>query len=131
MKLGWLVVSLMLAGCVSPQTGVRVAEAGSPPTEKQATDAVMELLRTRLKDPDSIKQFRITSGPKMVTWYRGLLRGGGHEQAWMVCFEYNAKNSYGAYVGLQHDAAAMRVSGGDYVYIIPDVNWGITDEGCY
>ena len=98
-----------LLGCATPNTGQDVTPAGPEPTTTQALAAIDVHLRRSLKDPDSVKQFAVVSGPVLITWYRGLLRGGGHERAWMMCFEYNAKNSYGAYVGIKREAIAVGI----------------------
>ena len=47
-----------------------------------------------------MKQFQIVSGPNRVSWYTGLLNGNRVMDGWAVCFQYNAKSSYGAYAGL-------------------------------
>lgn len=122
--------ALFLTACATPNTGERVIDAGPQPSEAQAATAVMDYLRTTLKDPDSIKQFRIRSGPETITWYRGLINGGGNEQAWLICFEYNAKNSYGGYVGLKTDGVALRLYG-DRASVVPWVNWGLADRRCF
>ena len=122
--------ALFLTGCATPNTGERVIDAGPRPSEVQATAAVMDYLRGTLKDPDSIKQFNIRSGPETITWYRGLINGGGNEQAWLICFEYNAKNSYGGYVGLKTDGVALRLYG-DTASVVPVVNWALADRRCF
>ena len=58
------------------------------------------------------------------------MRGGDHEEAWLVCFEYNAKNSYGAYVGLKTDGYAMRMNANGEAEIVTDVNWALADNRC-
>lgn len=120
---------LFLAGCATPHTGERVVDAGPQPTEEQAKQVIMSFLNSSLKDPDSIKQFRVVNGPSRMTWYRGLINGGGNDSAWLVCFEYNAKNSYGGYVGLKTDGIAMRVYG-ESASMVPWVNWGLADSRC-
>jgi hypothetical protein len=85
-----------------------MAYRGSEPTASETQTLVREWLAAHLKDPDSLKQFEIISGPDPVQWYRGLVNGGGNEQGWLVCFRYNAKNSYGAYVGAQVDGVVIR-----------------------
>lgn len=126
-----IIGALLLTACATPgtNTGQQVIEAGPRPSEAQATAAVMAYLRGTLKDPDSLKQFRIRSGPDLISWYRGLLYGGGHEQAWLVCFEYNAKNSYGGYVGIKVDGYALRLYG-NTASVVPVVNWPLASRNC-
>jgi len=124
------VATLFLAACATPNSGQRVIEAGPRPNEAQATAAIMDYLQRTLKDPDSLKQFRIRSGPDTINWYRGLINGGGNEQAWLYCFEYNAKNSYGGYVGLKTDGFALRLYG-DTASVVPVVNWALADRNCF
>lgn len=124
-----LLVMLLLTGCATPYTGQKVADAGTAPTEDQSKKAVLDYLTSTLKDPDSLKQFRIVGQPMYMTWFRGLINGGGNESAWLVCFEYNAKNSYGGYVGVKTEGLAIRVYG-DWPSVITGVNWAIADRGC-
>lgn len=49
-----------------------------------------------LKDPDSIKQPRVT-----VSGIVGWPARGAWMLGWQVCYAYNAKNSNGAYVGVK------------------------------
>lgn len=127
----WVCVAaiFLLGGCATPGPGDTVAPIGEAPTAAAAEKAVLDRLRVTLKDPDSMKQFRVTGGPIPFTWYRGLLFGGGYDQAWLVCFEYNAKNSYGAYTGLASDGVALR-GAGEFAYAITDVNWGTASRRC-
>lgn len=135
MKIGTVLISAAcaaIAGCAAPQAGEgeTYVKAGPAPTKDQAAAAIRSYLNHYLKDPDSVKQFAIRSGPDHATWYRGLLNGGGHEAAWLTCFEYNAKNSYGAYVGLKTDGFMMRMSG-DVAEIVTWVNWAAASRRCW
>lgn len=118
-----------LSGCATPQTGETISTRGPMPTAAQAESAIRQYLAQNLKDPDSLKQFQVTSAPREMSWYRGLINGGGNDQAWLVCYEYSAKNSYGAYGGLVRDGAAIRWQG-DRPYVVPQVNWTISNAGC-
>lgn len=129
MRIALIGLAALLSACATPSTGDLVIEAGPKPTHEQATEAVMQYFRENLKDPDSVKQFRLLQGPKLFSWYRGLAHGGGHEDAWLVCFEFNAKNSYGGYVGLTTKGIAMR-AWGETIQVIPNVNWVIADRRC-
>jgi hypothetical protein len=63
-----------------------------------------------LKDPGSLQDFAVDRIEPMH-WYQGLLYGNRTEAAWGVCVHYNAKNSYGGYVGLRQYLFAMRDGG--------------------
>jgi hypothetical protein len=106
-----LIGVLAIAGCATPTSGPDVMPAGPSPTVAQAEAEIRNVLGRLLKDPDSVKQFEMDGMPRYVSWYRGLINGGGHESAWLWCFSYNAKNSFGAYVGVKRDGIAMRVEG--------------------
>lgn len=124
-------ISLALIGCASaPNTSSEIAiNAGDAPTLAASEAAIKGYLSDTLKDPDSLKQFSIVSGPTYMTWYRGLLFGGGHDAAWLVCYEYNAKNSYGGYVGVKRDGNALRRTN-DGAQVVPLVNWGMASRRC-
>lgn len=127
-------VLIVLSGCVAPPTGNEPSSeimmtAGPQPSREVAERAVMKHLRDALKDPDSLKQFEIDSGPTLITWTRGLINGGGNDQGWLMCFRYNAKNSYGAYIGVKPDGIVLRESSGDY-YMVERVNWQLASARC-
>lgn len=105
-----VVAALLLCGCggtpvqqVAPQI-----DAGPPPTPEAAEQAARRHLARLLKDPDSLKQFAMLGSPHCVKWYRGAFRTGGMDAGWQVRFEYNAKNSYGGYVGVTPGHVVMR-----------------------
>jgi len=108
-----LAVSFFVLGGCAPTHSVRIsdeevrARVGPMPDQAKAEEAILKDLRPKLKDPDSVKQFRIVSGPIFVNhdvWV-GLLYGGTrHVEGWLYCAEYNAKNSYGAYGGVERMA---------------------------
>lgn len=125
----YLLLVLLLGACVTPQTGQTVITAGPQPSEAQSITAIKKYLERELKDPDSLKQFRVTSGPEQISWYRGLVHGGGNAQGWLYCFEYNAKNSYGAYTGVKTDGVVLRMYG-ETAEVMPAVNWHIADRRC-
>lgn len=118
-----------LGGCATPRTGQTMVVRGLEPTKEQAEKAALRFLSTALKDPDSLKQFGITYGPIPMSWYRGIVNGGGHEEAWLICFQYNAKNSYGAYPGAKIEGLALRVVNDEAVYL-PNVNWLVSNQQC-
>ena len=114
---------LILAGC-APTHSVRIsddevkARIGPMPDEAKAEEAILKDLKPKLKDPDSVKQFRIVKGPIFVNhdvWV-GLIYGGTrHVEGWLYCAEYNAKNSYGAYGGAEQIAFLLSNANGGYL----------------
>ena len=116
---------IALAACATPSSGPVVTTRGPPPPDEVASAIILRHLERSLKDPDSLKQLRIVAGPIDLSWYRGALNGGGHDEAWLYCIEYNAKNSYGAYTGLKVEAIAIRD-----IYAVYDVNWIVANRHC-
>ncbi len=97
-----VVASAMLSACttasVSPD---KEALCGPRPTEEQARSAVQAYVeRVGLKDPNSaqVRDIRVEG---RMSWYNGLLNGGGYSYGLQIAFELNAKNSFGAYVGFR------------------------------
>ncbi len=129
-----LIAALIATGCAT-DTAVGRSEvtpeilAGKAPTPEQAERAVMQQLASSLKDPDSIKQFKMLSPPILTTWYQGLLAGADYEGGWMVCFEFNAKNSYGGYVGVKKERVVVRMYG-DIPVLAQRVNWPLVSASC-
>lgn len=97
-------VALLTACATAPAP---IPTRGPMPTPAEAEAAVKRLLLSGLKDPDSLKQFRIAE-PVPTAWRDGLIHGGGAHAGWLVCFEYNAKNSYGGYTGVKRDGYVFR-----------------------
>src|SRR5690242_17710272 len=75
---------------------LRSLAAGAEPSSHEVERQIRAYLSDNLKDPDSLKQFEIFFPLRKTRW---LIGGGGAEEGWLVCFTYNAKNSYGGYVG--------------------------------
>ena len=48
---------------------------------------------------------------------------------WLVCYELNAKNSYGGYVGLRTQGVVFHVNGGRLIPI-KEVEWSSIDPAC-
>jgi hypothetical protein len=89
----------LLAGCSTPgggflNTNVQ-ADAGTAPTSYEQT--IRSHLRYALKDPHSVVDFSV-SEPVLTSCSVGVY---GPFHGWRVAASYNAKNSYGAYVGLK------------------------------
>lgn len=87
----------------------------------------MAELRRTLRDPDSVKDFRIVSGPELVN---GTTAGWNYEQAWLMCVELNAKNAYGGYTGITTYSFPMRFGSDSTLYIVSTINWISTDRRC-
>ena len=96
----------VIVGCASTSTQATVDHGPSPVDYE---NAIMNYLDRNLKDPDSLKDFAILTVPR-----KGFLNYGAFQTGptgknfsnamWYVCIEYRAKNSYGAYAGLQQEA---------------------------
>jgi hypothetical protein len=109
-SLAAFVLLVTVAGCATPfrdrPTDEQIAEAsasgafGAPPDKYEA--AINEWLRLSLKDPDSVKSLKISPPMKGWSFEAGALLVNERKDWGWVCFvEYNAKNSYGGYVGLK------------------------------
>lgn len=98
-------LAMAMGGCVGTKqvnyAGTE-ASAGAAPANPEA--AIKVYLRRALKDPDSLKDFAILSKDIRMC----NLPDGRMTYAWMVNTEYNAKNSYGGYVGLAEHAFWFR-----------------------
>jgi hypothetical protein len=90
---------VLLSACANTRPPIETApEVGAKPTADEAKRLALELIVPRLKDPDSIKAFRIEH-ISARQYYFEHRSAGGWRSGWEVCFSYNAKNSYGAYTG--------------------------------
>lgn len=93
--------SVALAGCASAPatdaTGRRltVADAGPPPDAP--LKVIQALVLPELKDPDSAVIKVIGKPRARVLNSVALVTDGG--AGWGICAQYNAKNSYGGFVG--------------------------------
>lgn len=95
MKIKSFLVALSLSGCVTmpvPPQGSLMPPGDAPTTEQMETQLKAYLGRT-LKDPGSLQQFKITRAPYHKVWQVNDF--SPYRSDWIVCFEYNAKNSYG------------------------------------
>ncbi|MGB9991861.1 hypothetical protein [Pseudoduganella rhizocola] len=115
----------LLAGCAA-HTPILVETAGPKPTVEQADAFIKADLRRNLRDPDSLRDYAITRGPELLT---ATNFGKNLEQAYVVCVEYNSKNEYGGYTGIQTHTYALKFSGDSLVRIY-GVNWIATDIIC-
>lgn len=92
-------VIAILTGCATAPTGPTgqlqtLADAGPAPADPQKV--IAEVLRTRLKDPDSAR-VQLTKPPRAVVFAKTAATNGG--AGWELCPEVNARNGYGAYTG--------------------------------
>jgi hypothetical protein len=83
------------------------ASYGDPPNRTE--DVITTYLRETLKDPDSLKNLRI--GVPKKGWTKSNY-GKDVLYGYWVGFSYNAKNSYGGYVGQKAHCAFFQ---GDYI----------------
>jgi hypothetical protein len=120
-NLSVVVAGMALAGCaamsLNPYQHALHATAGPEPDPARADEVVAEYLQRSLKDPESVKQFRKISTQK-TRWLRGAINGGGSEEGWLICFELNAKNSYGGYTGLKTMGLVVRTRDDGSVYTV-------------
>lgn len=109
-----IAASLALAGCMET-TGT--AETTAPtitsapadkygPAPTNVEPKVRAFLTDKLKDPDSMKNFGITTRPKQGAMNYGAFTRGPSGKSffndmWYVCAKFNAKNSMGGYAGTE------------------------------
>jgi hypothetical protein len=72
-------------------------DPGPEPTNLEVR--VQRHLKEVLKDPYSVRDLEI-SPPVRASMWTGVVNYG-EVQTWSTCVRYNAKNSYGGYVGLR------------------------------
>lgn len=100
---------LVLSGCASQgpmrADGAPVSAMDAGPAPKDPAAAIQPFLHGFLKDPYSA-QIKIVSGPSFFTQKSGLL--GSAVYGWGICFDVNAKNSYGGYTGYKRMAVVWR-----------------------
>ena len=111
----------ILAGCVATPTSLTIVERGAKPDLDPSLKLVHQHLKRTLRDYDSIKDFTVKHGEIYPISATNL--GYNFEQAWMLCVEYNAKNSYGAYVGIQPHGFPLRVDEAGMPFLVSTINW--------
>lgn len=111
-------LSVVLTGCVTAPTQQDLANAyygEQPQSLEYAKATVTSALGNRLKDPSSlqIQNFR--------TIGKGHYGGGlyKYHYGWVYPFSYNAKNSFGGYVGFQEGYAVFQNDTLTYLITIP------------
>ena len=107
----------LLANCVPnyQETASDTASQYVPSYPENYNEQITDLLFASLKDPDTVKGFKITE-PKIGTLNYGLFMKGpeGKTMAnrhFYACATYNAKNSYGGYVGYKTNAYFFDATG--------------------
>lgn len=118
---------LALGGCVSIPTQQTLIERGEKPRLDEAISVAQSMLKRTLKDFDSIKDFAVVGGDLQPI--SAVNFGNNFEQAWMLCIEYNAKNSYGGYGGIAEQGIPMRVGADGKPFVISTVNWKHPAQG--
>lgn len=98
MKFCVLALIALLVGCAGTTGGRAMGvntweEVGSAPKNYEKTSEAF--IKSQLKDPDSLKQFSATA-PIKTSCSVGIY---GSHFGWLVRVTYNAKNSFGGYVG--------------------------------
>jgi hypothetical protein len=101
LKLALFLTAFGITACGGPAISpIEVNQAtGVPVKPVDAKGEVQRYLKSVLKDPDSLKLLEV-SEPKLGKYY-----GAGYQRlpSWYVCYTYNAKNSYGGYVGAKKE----------------------------
>ena len=100
------ILALTVMGCVAPST-VTSDKCGDSPTMEQAEWGVNYYIQNvGLKDPSSAQTRNI-----QIRGMKGQANIHGNIYGWLVTFELNAKNSYGAYVGFRSKEIIMTNGG--------------------
>lgn len=107
----------ILTGCAGlpSQQEIENADYGSYPSNYSSI--VKGFYSDKLKDPSSV-QYRNITTPKQ--FYLGS-RISGARYGYLVCVNYNAKNSFGAYTGYSTGGFLLR--NGSVKEYLPDGKW--------
>lgn len=105
---------LLISACGVSQNEVNSANYGLKPIDNDAK--VIGMIKESLKDPDSLKVISITTPARGFSKY-GF---GSTEHGWFTTITYNAKNSYGGYVGAK--SSTFVYLNGDYKVAVPMSN---------
>lgn len=118
MKIPLAMAVIVLTACAGREVALKPPNLspGPAPTRARAEEIARKYLYESLKDPDSLKQFALTRDPyprdwqydRWSTWYSGHV----------ICFRYNAKNSYGGYEGVRPAGIVVRLDRGPDPLII-------------
>lgn len=105
---------VVIAGCASAPTAQKLASAdyGAPVTTEEATSLVNSYMKSRAKDPYSLK---VECGNAYQGWTQNRFTSSSFAAGYMINCGINGKNSFGAYVGVRnyrfliHDGSIIRV----------------------
>ena len=115
-----LISAAILGGCSAPKN-LTVVERGEKPDIQMSLLLVHTYLKRNLKDYDSMKDFSIINDEIYPIIATNLAYD--FEQAWMLCVEYNSKNSYGAYVGLSQHGFPLKIDSDGKPFILSTNTW--------
>ncbi|WP_408098003.1 hypothetical protein ACJVC5_03510 [Peredibacter sp. HCB2-198] len=121
-----IAVLLFATSCATPnEAEISALNYGIPP--KNYEEIYKNGLKNALKDPESL-QIRNVKEPKKM-WSKDLYRG--LSAYWIICGEYNAKNSFGGYVG--YDIGAVWFKNGNFgrLNLIKGEMMGLTAKAKY
>jgi hypothetical protein len=91
----WVSTAALVAVVAPHSAAPQTASTSFPMLERQSlTTAILPILKQRLRDPYSVRDFRICEA-------RGLELKDGRLDRWSVAFGFNAKNGLGGYEGFQ------------------------------
>lgn len=120
-----LCVVLLATLTACAQTSVSGSSPDDPGVLPAAyEDIIKAYLDRTLKDPYSVRDLTISQPVQRSLWL-GLV-GGGSVQAYVTCVSFNAKNSYGAYVGRRSYTMAFK----DAVFVRDFTGATLFQEGC-
>ena len=113
-------ISLAISGCGATIPRPADLDPGPQPTPAMAEKAARDYLAQSLKDPDSLKQFQLR-GVRQQDWQE--TRRDHWRSGWLVCFDYNAKNSYGGYVGVKRGGIVITAFREEpyVIYVVPEI----------
>lgn len=93
-------IAAILAGCagVSAPSEAELSKADYGPYPQNYETVIKDHLRVTLRDPYSVMDLRVA--PPTKCWFRRSQFELTH-YGWCSVVSYNAKNAYGAYVGIR------------------------------
>jgi hypothetical protein len=107
-----MMMTLMAVAAFALATG---AQAQQAPTQAQTKAAVQEFLHRALKDPYSVRD--LTIGTPVFNY-----RATKHKD-WVIPIEFNSKNGFGAYTGIERHFVMWRDGGLDWAATIDRIQW--------
>lgn len=115
-------VAVMVTGCAGAPypTREQIKQSDAGPYPKKYERAVNEYLSSVLKDPSSLRNLSITK-PEKTAHQASVFMGGKLTYQYRSCVRYNAKNSYGGYVGMK--AYTFYISHNSVFDVTTDCGW--------